>query len=415
MEKRKFLLGWLFTKFVILGAIGLILGFDYVLTQFWYKSSDFDISRIISEQKNLNETDDRGFTALMNACAEGNLDDVKMLCETGADINIKAANPVGNTALHIACINKKTDVIKFLLNHNANFFTYNTGDKGSVPFHFLVNFTDNNVFKELVQAFVDRGANINLPDKVRGMSLLFWAIDMDRTDFVSILTNNFGHLIDFGQTNKSGDTALTFAQKDNVIELYEIVDILQSVKPHTFRADVPIDKYDKNGFTQTMVAAIKGNDGYLKNVTSAGANLNLKDKTKQGNTALHWACLYDRTNSVDFLIQNDADVKKKNNYGQSPIHCVFGIRDRLKRKDVIESLISNGADINDRDNKDDTLLHRLVRFSEYQMVKQLVDNFKSSIDFSIKNKSKMSALDIAKKRGDTLLIKFLEPLFLTKK
>ena len=71
------------------------------------------IKLLIEKGADLNAIDKYGYTALIWACRNNNIEIVKLLIEKGADINAK--NFIGYTALIWACRNNNTEVIKLLI------------------------------------------------------------------------------------------------------------------------------------------------------------------------------------------------------------------------------------------------------------------------------------------------------------
>ena len=61
-----------------------------------------------------------GKTGLMIAVGRADLDLVKAFVNAGADINVHAADHVGDTALHIACASGHINVVKLLLDEEAD-------------------------------------------------------------------------------------------------------------------------------------------------------------------------------------------------------------------------------------------------------------------------------------------------------
>ena len=60
-----------------------------------------------------------GYSALHHACLEGNADIVNLLAKAGANLNIKADNISGETALHICCKLDRRMCGKILIDHGA--------------------------------------------------------------------------------------------------------------------------------------------------------------------------------------------------------------------------------------------------------------------------------------------------------
>jgi len=60
----------------------------------------------------INSQDDGGYSALMYACSNGNLEIVKLLLQLGANLNLETKK--GNTALYFAEKGKHSDVVAML-------------------------------------------------------------------------------------------------------------------------------------------------------------------------------------------------------------------------------------------------------------------------------------------------------------
>ena len=61
----------------------------------------------------INSKDQDGFTALFKASEQGRMPEVKYLIENGAKMNV--TDNCGHTALHMAAVNKHSDVVKYLM------------------------------------------------------------------------------------------------------------------------------------------------------------------------------------------------------------------------------------------------------------------------------------------------------------
>ncbi|OUM60549.1 hypothetical protein PIROE2DRAFT_27621, partial [Piromyces sp. E2] len=98
-----------------------------------------------------------------------------------------------------------------------------------------------------------------------------------------------------------------------------------------------------------------------------------QDKDK--NTALHLACLNENEIIVKDLVEHDANVNEKNNYGYTPLHysCKNGNKNIENNKSIVEYLIENGGDVNILDNEKNTPLHIACKNNNETIVKYLVD------------------------------------------
>ena len=76
-----------------------------------------EASRILDERKdklNMNWFDRDGQTALHSCCYSGNLELMKLLVRSGA--NVELCNRDGFSCLHIACYNGHRDIVLYLMN-----------------------------------------------------------------------------------------------------------------------------------------------------------------------------------------------------------------------------------------------------------------------------------------------------------
>jgi len=420
MKKRCMLLKWLYIKFILIGFVIFLFSFNYIFSKFWF-DSDATLKKIQQKfsYRGVNGLFDRdqGKTPLQIAASLGNLDVVKFLVSKGADVNSRVKKfqkfDYKNMPLHLACQEKKSNVAEFLIDNNANMTAYNADEQGSTPVHLSSAIEEVQSFQKVINKFVEHGANINIPDKRRGATLIFWLADMNKIEFIKFLVKKYPHLINLRLEGTKGD-----ARGKNAVEYAQYkfqrdakaLDYLRSVKPVRVDGTANFNSRDKRGFTVPMYAALKGRTDIFNIIKNRpGTNLNLKDTTKMGNTALHWACIYNEPKSVQTLIKLGASPIIENNLGAKPIYYVDGILDSKERKKVIDLLLKNGVNINSPNDDKNTLLHRTAIFAMHDVAKELVKDFQNLINFRAKNNKKETALDIAKKRRDKVLINLFKP------
>ena len=86
-----------------------------------------------------------------------------------------------------------------------------------------------------------------------------------------------------------------------------------------------------------------------------GGNVN-QTEGKNGNTALHLACINNDVDCVQMLLKHNADLAVRNNEGLTPI--MFAVKYHVLT--VANFLIENGADLTDKDSVSNSLLHQSV-------------------------------------------------------
>ena len=107
--------------------------------------------------------------------------------------------------------------------------------------------------------------------------------------------------------------------------------------------------------------------------------VNVDQKDKRGDTALHWACSRGNLEVVKLLTTNGATVNAKNNSGATPIFiaCYNG------HYEAVDYLIQKGASLSLQNMNGDTPLHIAISFNQLSIVDSLI---KSGARADLKNK-----------------------------
>ena len=115
----------------------------------------------------INNLNEEGKSLLHLNAKDGNAEFVQKLIEDGADIEMKDRKH-GSTALLWACQNGHTNVVKILLQNDANVFA--TSYIGITPLHFAAESGSS----QTVQMLIDKGVKIEFIDKKNGLTPLLW-------------------------------------------------------------------------------------------------------------------------------------------------------------------------------------------------------------------------------------------------
>ncbi|KAG6599729.1 Serine/threonine protein kinase [Phytophthora cinnamomi] len=321
-------------------------------------------------------------TELMVAAESGNLDAVRCLVESGADVN--AANSHQITPLMYAT---STDdnfaVVQFLVERGARVnakaryrFTplmgaAETGDIDVVRFlvergaH--VNVT--NTFGEtalmraakagkmdVVQFLVESGANVNAVQNDRWTSLLY-ATRNGHRQVAGFLIEN-GAAIEAAEEN--GRTPLMLAARKNDLECVRFL----------VEKKASIDAADNDGQTSLMHAARKGNSEVIRFLVGCGASVNAVDGMSA--TPVMYATWNDTLNlaNVRFLVECGADVNARTKMGETALMSAS----RNGDMDVVRFLVECGADVNARTDLGETALMSASRNGDMDVVRFLVES-----------------------------------------
>jgi ankyrin repeat protein len=265
---------------------------------------------------------DRGFqdatpgemTALLYAARDGRVEMARMLMAASAGVNQPEANGVG--PLLMAITNNHIDVARLVLEHGAD---PNAADWwGRTPLWAAVELRDLDVNKtedngvdrgaalQLIQALLERGANVNARTKevpplrrwIMPIGDLSWVDFTGQTPFLRAALSGdvpaMRLLLDKGAdpniATASGTTALMAAAGVNwaVGQTYTIskAALMEAVE---LCLEKGADANAKNsmGLTAVMGAANRGSDDILEFLVKKGAALDAKDK--EGRTPLAWA------------------------------------------------------------------------------------------------------------------------------
>ena len=126
--------------------------------------------------------------------------------------------------------------------------------------------------------------------------------------------------------------------------------------------------------------------GSLEPVKSADLSIDLNDKTVDGDTALHIACLDGKKEIVNLLIDNskhsNIELTAKNNKGKSGLQMAFDLNgEEPEMIDLfMETLVNSKIDLNIKDNYGYTPFHNACQNGHVKLAEMLM---KKSIELDI--------------------------------
>lgn len=121
-----------------------------------------------------------------------------------------------------------------------------------------------------------------------------------------------------------------------------------------------------------------------------------------GWTPLHWASRYGYVGFVEKLLKAAAPVHAINKAGWTPLHfAAYG-----GHVSTVRTLLANGADINATNEWGQSPLLAAMHLTQtHQVAKELIS---AGADASIVDKQGETAVTIAKKNGDSDMVKLLK-------
>jgi len=306
-----------------------------------------------------NNIDTLGRTALHLACAQGLTDVVKeLLKEDKLDINLKDND--GWTALHSAASNGQTEVVKILLEQPC--IDVNARDVyGYTSLHIASANGHSKVVAELLEA---KDMMINAQDDT-GLTPLHEAAACGAIETVYQILANKG---DVNMRNWDGRTALHDAISAGHLQV-----IQQLLKV----PEIDVNLKNGNGRTALHDASFFGNVTIFVTVlTSKGADVNVTDNDSR--SLLHDACLKGRIKVVAKLMElYHCDFNAVDDNGRSCLHFA-AFSGHLEIVDMIISKIGdnkgmNELAINQPDKRGRTAFHIAASKGRVEVLMRLIE------------------------------------------
>ena len=365
-----------------------------------YKENAVAINVLLNTGAKPEIVDDEGYTSLHWACQAGNSKEtIQALIDHGADVN--ATNKKARTALMEACCFGNMNATNVLLNAGAK--PEIVDDKGNTSLHWTCISESS---KEKTQALIDHGADVNAKNR-KGQTVLMSACGKENAVAINLLLNAgakpdivddggftslhaacqagnsketlqalIDHGADVNAANRKGHTVLMSAcRKENAVAINallkagakpEIVDDGGFTSLHkachagnskeTIQAliDHGVDENaaNKRARTALMIACELGNVNAINVLLNAGAKPDIVDD--DGNTILHAACSSDNSKeTIQALIDLGADVNATNKWA----HTILMYDCELGNENAINVLLNAGAKPDIVDDEGYTSLH----------------------------------------------------------
>ena len=225
--------------------------------------------------KNIREIDAK----LIEAASKGNLEQVNILLKKGADVNRQGTSNSGKTALCSAAYHNHREVVKILLEFNADIEKGNI--YGNTPL--MIAAEEGNI--DIVNILLEAKANVNTKSHY-GRTALMSAVE--HPEIVKVLLNAKAEVnVKDGDGNTALMGAALFDETKSVKLLLKAKADANTRFSNTFWLTLfaPHPDTEKiRGNTPLIFAASRGNKEMVKALLDAKANINAKNR--YGQTAL---------------------------------------------------------------------------------------------------------------------------------
>ncbi|MEE6483927.1 hypothetical protein FKM82_013690 [Ascaphus truei] len=287
----------------------------------------------ILEKLLAQKTDCENPSSLVIEAAQGNVARVKEMLQKYPD-KVDIRNQ-GRTALQVASHLGYTEVVKVLLQANANIDLKD--DEGDSALHYAAYGNQAAV----VGVLIARGVNAELLNNAK-CTALYIAVNKGFTEVVTEALSSPNCAINI--QDLIGDTPLHYAI---TADFRSIIEILTEVPNIDFTVQ------NRQGFNLLHHSALKGNSLAVRKILERARQL-VDSKKEDGFCALHLATLNNHQEVVDILIKEGrCDINLRNNRNQSPLHLAV-IQGHIN---LVQVLVKEGADVNAEDEDGDTPMH----------------------------------------------------------
>ncbi|CAI5447966.1 unnamed protein product [Caenorhabditis angaria] len=328
----------------------------------------------------LDETDNEGWSPLLNASHAGHADIAQLLLEHGATVD--QPDLMGWSPFMWAAYKNRLELVHILLRHRAHINI--VGEEDSLTPLIIAS---GRGFTQIVEALIAADCQVNSCDKF-GSTALIWAARKGHLPVVQLLLNAGAQLDAVGMYSC---TALMLAARGNYLP---VVDLLLTRDPN-------INVVDANGLSALGMAARDGYSDICESLILSKAYVNQCDKF--GNWILLSAVRSGNASIVRLLLENHADVDSQDSEGRTALHLAIDksftdiayiILDKkpnleLKNKDgetpllraakcrhvhLCTYLLNSGAKLAAIDNCGDNALHLALRARSRRLTQALLSN-----------------------------------------
>ncbi|MCP4130798.1 MAG: hypothetical protein GY754_07435 [bacterium] len=286
------------------------------------------VSILLAAGAQVNVTDNNGVSPLFYAVRNGNKHITELLLSRGASLQVE--NTMGTTLLHAAAYSAMPSLVQKILNFGISVNA--TNENNETPLHFAMKKGD----PETVKLLLKNGAKTEIKSKIsydERFSPLHIGVINNAIPAVPLLVKH-GAQVD--NTLSDNKTPLYFAAKFNNKKMVEIL----------IQLGANINAKFNYGSTPLSIASDKGHCNMVQFLLKKGAHVNVQGKPY--SSALHRAVESKGENYYSImaaLVQAGADINARNRQNATPLDAAL----QENNTDAIIFLINNGADLNKRE------------------------------------------------------------------
>lgn len=270
---------------------------------------------IVKFNGNINRKDSVGKSVLFYACEDGGLNMVELLLEKDADIDV--TDNEGDTLLHAAVRNGNKPIVQLLVERGL--YIDEKNNEGRTPLMLAAI----NSRADIAKYLVEQGADIRIRDD-SGNNAFKYAIGGGNKQLISLL-------MDESAEEKTNDG-------NNALHIAVLSGSLESVKAVIAENPEMMNERNDKGQTPIFLAAQNNKYVIVKELTEAGADINLYDNDSR--TILHLSVLYNNLASIKLLVEHNVEIDATDSNGNTPL--LLAVKNR--KAESAYYLLECGAD-----------------------------------------------------------------------
>jgi ankyrin repeat protein len=265
----------------------------------------------------------------------------------GVDVNNK--NYYGFTALHNAVMCGNTDVVRILIDNNAD---VNVLDNDHIKFPLLSAVLRDD--KEITNILLENGADVNLINKI-GDSPLHGAVLRNNKEITNILLEKGA---DVNSINNIGDTPLIIAVKNQNYDLVQRLTL----------AGADLYVQNKENETALSIAARLGNVDIVNHIINKSIS-EKKQKKFSDDKALLNSIAYGKKELVSLFLELRIGINTRDDNGDTPLFLAA----KAGNIELVKSLIEKGADISICNDDGKSVLMTAIGEGRMQIARMLIE------------------------------------------
>lgn len=297
------------------------------------------------DPESIDDTDNEGWSALLNAAQHGHLGAVIGLIEGGASVD--QPDLMGWTPLMWAVYKNRFDIVDVLIRNQAHINLVDEED-GLNPLILAAG----RGFHSIVDRLISADCQVNACDKF-GSTALIWAARKGHAPVVESLLNAGAEVDAVGMYSS---TALMLATRGNYLQ---VVDLLLTREPN-------VNVADTNGLTALGIAAREGYADICESLIRAGAFVNQCDRF--GNWILISAVRSGNASIVRMLLEKFADINCQDSDKRTPLHLAID----KSYTDIAYILLERKPNLELRNKEGETPLLRAAKCRHVHLCSYLI-------------------------------------------